>query len=261
MITREMVGAIMALLEPLEQFDRRGPEFTRARRYTFVGTNTSNVDVLVSEPQGAEVWPVLRIEHKAGRYDGAVRCRLIIRWYTANGIKAFSPPATDVAVEISGAELHLKINGSVMATWRYTRPMVRGAGADEMAPIILWHWERWYRFLPEEDVRALAAAVATSWGSEPPTLAQCNRAASRALYRLARDLGWRKLTQREREKLALDSMWVRAETYAEAQSRRADRWATGAGEYSLYESAPRVDERAQARITIGHLLAELEDET
>lgn len=254
LITSAQIDLIMTALEPLEQYDRSGPDFTRARRYTFIGTNTSKVDVLISDPVGAERFPVLRLTQKAGRYDGAVRDRLVIRWYTAQALTTFPYQPADIEVYVCPDfpdRLQLVINSETVRSWRYTRPMVRG-GVDELAPIILWHWERYYRMLPEDDVRALAASLVDGWasGQAPPTLAQCNRLASRALYRLARDLGWRKLTERERHRLALESMWVREEVYAEAQELRRGMAATGAGEFSEYESAGRLEVRAVARMTL-----------
>ena len=96
-----------------------------------------------------------------------------------------------------------------------------------------------------------AAALADGWtwpvaedgphAGQPVTLAEANRAADRALYRMARDLGWRKLTLRERGKLGwTDGPQWRRQDDVLARLVELGHTASGASDWSRDEATGTV---------------------
>ena len=107
------------------------------------------------------------------------------------------------AVQLSG--------GSWVEAWPKLRTLVVG-DPEELKAIIIWHWKRYYQgCVRHEDMDSLIAEfrdtlMADEWQSA--TLHECNRLASRILYRSAVQSGWRKLTKRERIRLGFSVQWV-----------------------------------------------------
>jgi len=143
----------------------------------------------------------------------------------------------------------VSLSGCAGLLWAQTFQALRSDLEDyDLSRVIWWHWCRYYgggrrgeaRHGPlgehYDDVSVLAHSL--DWARRPDgesmlgeggrplpgvTLSELNRAASRALYRLARDLGWRKLTRRERARLGIHGgQWVREAVYAAAQARLHD---------------------------------------
>lgn len=160
----------------------------------------------------------LEVGTKRGRYDGAERTRLSLRVEHRTSADALPLAVLDVEQRDGALDIDLRgLGGERLwgATYRQLRTDLTDYDPNRL---IGWHWTRYYRHIPHED----ALALAESWTipEDCVTLAAANRAAGRELYRLSRDLGWRKLTQRERARLGLDGgQWVQEEVYAAAQER------------------------------------------
>ena len=212
---------------------------------------------------------IVEVGRKAGKYDGAERDRITIRpWQRAQAreIRAAGADAVQVTGEETattgrlivraGRTVDIEVGTVDGSGWErsYGRLRWEPDAAIDAGRVILWHWTRYYRHLREADARDLASTwtwppEAPSWvqsaaaiaagmpedearAPRPVTLAEANRAASRALYDLSRQLGWRKLTLRERERLGLvdHGQWCDEATYAERQAALAGCRAPGAGE-------------------------------
>jgi len=209
----------------------------RCKRWTLRGVPGRVVDVIVDEritcgeaPDGYDL--VCSVVRKPGRFDGATRDRLAFRAMAMRETGRLAHGA--VTMEETDAAISISIRRPGMRGWKGEYARLRSDLSDYDLPrIVVWHWRRYYAMLPAEDVYALADSM--TWLPDgAPTLAEANRAASRALYRLARDMGWRKLTARERAALGLRSMWVREEDYAAAHARRQSLLSpTGAGEATI----------------------------
>lgn len=171
---------------------------------------------------------VAEVVEKSGRFDGGVRPRLALSVVQGRDNRRNPPPPGRLAIVMVDDRADVQIDASgegwSAGGWAVSLPRLRSGLNDyNAARIVMWHWRRYFGFLPEAEVVALA----DSWAAEvatPPTLAEANRLASRALYRLARSLGWRKLTMRERAKLGLhdSGQWVPENVYAAAHQARAD---------------------------------------
>lgn len=92
--------------------------------------------------------------------------------------------------------------------------------------ILMWHWRNFYSVpIPEQDALALSNEFVHILTVDSITkLNEANRVASRMLYRLARQLGWRKLSTREQKKKGIDVPWVRQDTMHNH---------SGSGEFSI----------------------------
>lgn len=210
----------------------------------------------------------IEIEQRNGCYDSATRPNIIIRGYTNNRAGAGGPDsdrAAIIAVSRTADDhrgcgnVEVTVTTTWGDTWQWVGRSLQTVAVDSPAKILLWHWRQswWSVPLPasdeeiRKDVEAMAATPDT-WAPEDPaaTVAGWNRAAERALYRLARARGWRKLTQRERDRLGLTGgAWVHEAAYSEAQMRlysggRERQWPharpapwVGVGEHTLDESA------------------------
>lgn len=200
-------------------------------RHTLRGVPARRVDILVDPvPPSAGQVLACTIVVKRGRFDGAERPRLALRrWPEAQPL---APGRLTVAED--GDDIRLTVEaggpgwsaGAWSAAFRRLRSSLDGY---RPARIVMWHWRRYFGFLPEAEAVALADAFIPSDGT---TLAEANREASRDLYRLARSLGWRKLTLREKARLGLPAdapQWHRAESLPASEGEYPR---DGAGEYS-----------------------------
>jgi hypothetical protein len=185
---------------------------------------------------------ILEVGEKAGKYDRAIRRRYALRRFPRRMLDEI--PRADLRVSVfSGMgedELTVLIRPHdggtpLVDTFRRLRGDLDGY---DMARIIGWHWSRYYRHIPHDDASALAdswaAEVASTGEAASWTLAEANRAASRALYRLSRDLGWRKLTCEERLRLGMPAdagQWHHESELAPIYERMGH--PTGCGEATL----------------------------
>jgi hypothetical protein len=178
-------------------------------RYGLLGVPTRVVDLaidvrLVRDRARAES-DVLVLERvsKPGKLDGARRDRWTWRLVDHRSEVAPRERAGDlpwVQVEIErapGATTLELLDGSGAVVDRATYPSLRWVldAEHDAGALIWWHAHRYFAFLPRDEVEALALSFSCA---NERTIAGANRAAQRELYRLARDLGWRRLTLRER---------------------------------------------------------------
>ena len=245
-VSRHTVGSLHGLEHIEATEDRVYVRRRRCRRYTLRGVPARGADVLVDDrlivaEDGAVSGPdprdvvVVEVCDKAGRYDGAVRRRYAV--VVAHGACAPTWPPT--GLDISQSDGHVRVTvGDTSESW----PQLRADLDDgyHLARILMWHWRRYYTHLVDDDgVRELADAWAAEHDGERWSLAEANRSASRELYRLSRDLGWRKLTLRERQRLQIQDapQWVSESWYTDARQRAGIGSPTGCGEATLTAAA------------------------
>ena len=198
------------------------------QRYTLRGIPAKKIDVLIQEhiTEHAPAEIECQLTKKTGRFDGSIRDRIVFRAidYTRKLPRAvcaihFDPknPLVDVFI------------GHHALAYERLRSDLE---PDGLGKIWMWHFQRWYRHLHETFSDGDARKAGDSWAATNIeniakwTLAEANRSASRDLYRISRELGWRKLTLREREKFNFDSMWIKQEKIADFFSK------TGCSEYT-----------------------------
>ena len=230
-ITPETVATVRVLCSP----SARTTWVTAKDRLTintFRGVPGKHVDVLLPDfDVEAPDAVVCEVGRKAGCFDGnlktgnGVRWRLCFRpWHTpTDGRRKPSVQFPDKGTVQIDEEQDATVvlcrwwGGGI---WAQSFPRLRFIPVKgELEPILIAQAKGWYKFLwatAEDDVRALAAM----WANLPHTIAcediaVLNRTASNALYDLATQLGWRKLTLREKRRLGLspDSpQWQRADS-------------------------------------------------
>ena len=135
----------------------------------------------------------------------------------------------------------------IVDTWARQRSVQAG---DDLSKIIGHHWRSWYTHLTDQDqMREFCDGwerellFDSRWGDY--TLAEINRMASRALYRLSRDLGWRKLTREERARLGLSQhakQWQHESTLAPLMAARGMNSLNGIGVSDDPEMEAEADE-------------------
>lgn len=235
------------------------PGGERLDRLTFRGVPARIVDVAVprdlppefpvsdGEPRRKAL--VLEIGRKVGRYDGAERLRLNVRQWSGYrsdgtpqqcGADGRQQPIPQGRIYFGRAtDLLLVTVVWAGGSWAHEFLALRSdLHGYALGSVVWWHYRRYYEFLPVEEVRSIATeydARGEEFSAQGLTLAEVNRMASRDLYRLARNLGWRKLTLREREAYRLDGQWHRTEAISR---RRAEMGypplsPTGCGQYTL----------------------------
>lgn len=100
------------------------------------------------------------------------------------------------------------------------------SSADGAQQIIRWHWTKFFCHLKWDEISDLIENFDLI--DEEETLTVANRRAGRALYERSRELGWRKMTLRERQKYGLDgAQWQKISTIEALASK------TGCGEFTL----------------------------
>ena len=171
---------------------------TMMSRYNIVGIPASHIDVVVQD--GANVCELIE---KNGKYDNKVRYRLAFRKFAHKDAERLRVGTVDMVrknrISVGGMEI----------TFPYHNPELKDPG--HVKRIFIWHLHRFYSFLlrelPDSDLDAESESWAFSFlkRNENPTITAANRSASRWLYRLARDFGYRKMTMRERIKAGLPS--------------------------------------------------------
>lgn len=179
----------------------------------------------------------VEVVRKRGRYDGAERTELVLRWIDPVQRPGLEPAT--LAAEGDPGTVRVRLVGADGgARWEETYqrlPMSLDAYQD-CGRILLWHWHRYYRFLDRDDAESLAAEFKLVCDASPPAdLAAANRQASQMLYRAARDRGWRKLTAREQERHGLSGQWHRCEEVLAGRATDGD--PAGVGEYTRREAS------------------------
>lgn len=195
----------------------------------------SDLEVITSGTRALVIG--VRVELRRGCFDGAERPNVIVRGYpigvpgtpTAGAMLTIDPADRD------RAETRISITDLDDATtWSWSGVPVHTGPVDDPETILRWHHARTWWSVPlpmgDDDVRRDVDQLAYHpelWAPrddagaliEGASIAAWNRAAERALYRLARDRGWRKLTMRERVRLgrADKGAWCDDATYAAAQ--------------------------------------------
>lgn len=171
--------------------------------------------------------PVVEVCRKAGRFDLSERDHLVVRLYQAKNVSELKLLPASIKATFSSDEKWEHGYYEVAVRWdggewvRSYKCLRSKLSPGREGEIVLWH-ARWYPHLPADEVQALAARFTPPEGCDLNT---ANRQASRELYRLSRDLGWHKLTARERQKLGWNGgQWVDEATYARLQSGRERQW-------------------------------------
>lgn len=176
-------------------------------RANLLGVPAKRLDALLPECDGGKHDVlVMDVVDKHGRYDGAVRPRLHFRWIDerARGPLADARSAT-VYIDRGGDEgdgsgtttVRVMSGDLVLDEWRLGRLATRLDGY-RLQSLYMWHARRYYPHLDVErdGIQAAADAWAATIDPAATTKSEANRSASRDLYRISRDLGWRKLTAR-----------------------------------------------------------------
>jgi hypothetical protein len=210
----------------------------RAQRWAIKGVMTSLIDIaIVNRDENPDIPEdhvrVVEICKKNGKYGG-VRDRVCARY-----VPKHQSPNICVAVfcDENGA---LHVGDTVLRHFRFENKISLDR-PDHIEGIIRWHFDRYYRFLDQSDVHSATVQLSEYIAEHGDvTLAETNRAASRILYRHARDRGFRKLTLREQQRLELFGQWHSEAEYAAAQARiQSSAYSpTGASEYSLCVARP-----------------------
>jgi hypothetical protein len=259
-ITLRDLDAVRSLLTPSASFSHVGDR--RLRIHTLRGVPGKHCDVLVDdqpyragsmyrdEPdaegirRGKEAWErpwllVLDIGRKAGRYDGAERWRLTFR-----DVQPRRDPATD---PIRGAVRVIEEPTSTVVEvfWRggfwgqeFPRLSYTVDDRTDLAGVLIHQASMYFGHIwprEAEQVRALAAEWARRpWVKECGDICWLNRDASQCLYDLSRNLGWVKLTQRQRERLGLGGQqWQREDYVAVLRLKAGLDTPAGVGQHTL----------------------------
>lgn len=193
-------------------------------RYTLRGVPGKLIDICISRTvQTPGRLICLELMEKSGRYDGATRVSINFREWnprskiymdSLNQPREITPGSVRAFPETRGAfsGIVVSIESGTLAWSRWFPTLKSDLEGYDLKAIILWHWSKYYNFLQPDDARSLAAEFEIVCPRNL-TLAEANRLASRMLYRLARDQGWRKLTLREKKRYGLEDIgqWIRAD--------------------------------------------------
>lgn len=202
----------------------------RGDRYHIYDSPAGELDVVVARHAHATYWK-LEIGRKRGRYDGRERWRITLRGLPPSA----GPEVSDLPVahlEVDSEEKSHRIRCDyINIEVRRLRSAVR---PDDLDQIARWHASRYYLHLDDDTVDGVAGEFVAAMGAAPTplTLAEANRMASRMLYRASRELGWSKLTRRERARLGLtgEAQWHPSERVEALRLERGRR--SGCGEYT-----------------------------
>lgn len=223
---------------------------SRFDRRTIRGVPAKRVDVLVQEGFAGGL-AIVEVARKAGRFDGAARDRITIRDAATRinprhattlgeqmrrmGLIAGGARVFPLSFERSddGCYCRLTIGDPADPCWHKEWGSLRWTpeSSADLRRIVEWHASRYYRHLSDDQVDD-ACAMFVSGARTIGTLAERNREASRALYEVARQAGWRKLTLREQGRLGLTGQWHRDEVVLAALAVRRG-CAAGVGEATL----------------------------
>jgi hypothetical protein len=204
---------------------------TVCERMNLMGVPAKRIDILVQDPLPTDGFVMIEVCNKVGKFDGEVRTRIAIRAITPN---------TEM---VDGASLSFVDNGEITIAiekngdrlWSKTFEKLRAyAYQSRVRELVMWHWARYFRHLDSATAEGVADGLVITDGT---TVTAANRLASNALYAESRNLGWHKLTLREREKLGYPAeagAWQREEHVTCKRAMLAGFGSpTGCGEYTL----------------------------
>ena len=210
------IGNLMDVVEGGHQTIYRSKS-CKCKRYTFRGVRGRDVDILIDER--VQSWSgCVRLEcsEKSGRYDGAVRHRYVFRIpersdqheYVFGTIPEFvlMPGSIVFRVAIPGTEKY-----PVDHDYRRLVSDIDRSNELSLVRMLTTHAfgsnDRggYFRHLDADTVDSCAAEFVAQVIEHPTwTKAEAYQCAGRILYRESRNLGFRKLTLREKKKLGID---------------------------------------------------------
>lgn len=232
--------------------EQHGRSQERLRVHTLRGVPGSRIDVLLPDHHPAP-YAVCEIGRKAGCYDGAIRWRVTFRswptiWepgHSEYGPDGLHPGPGSIIIEEEPRALILLARWKPAGVWAQSfHQLDYTVEPDSGERVVLWQWTRHYHFLPADEVRQTAAMFASL-----PAVRQCadiavlNRMASNALYDLARQMGWRKLSLVEKRRYGLSPdapQWHRQDGLVLRQARAGLGIPQGVGQYTLDAAQARA---------------------
>lgn len=174
---------------------------------------------------------IVEIGIKAGMYDGTQRTRITARSMDSmDSAQVQMLPRGRIEIQFSTNIMIVTMydaEGCAIWTGRYERARYTLDPALRPGQIIGWHAQHYYQHLTDAQ---RGEAVATFQIPPGSSITEANRMASRHLYLLSRQYGWRKFTQRERSKVPglTSGQW-----HHESELVSLGYSPTGVGEYSL----------------------------
>lgn len=185
------------------------------RRYMLPGVPGRRFALWITENMGEESY-IVEIGEIKGSYSGESCPSISIRpWNPESRYQGYGE-AYRMWIERVDRELTVRIvTKSANHIYRLETLPDTLEGYD-IPSIVLWHFRRYYSFLPFDEVKSLAE----SFESLHPelrslSLSEANRLASRDIYELARRLGWCKLTTKMQERYGMrGTQWEREEMIA-----------------------------------------------
>lgn len=220
---RYFIMNLDSLKETLEKYNQVKwiTRYTVCDRYGFKGIASGAIDCLIQ--QGEIKTPVVECGEKTGPNTKGLR--LCVREY----VKEFG--------SLLPVWFHFESSEDGRAWVRLTdcvgEQLFGWSGSyyskviDDLWGIVVWHHKKFYPFLDDDEVLSEYSTMETL--GDNPTINTANRAASRMLYRLARNLGWRKLTPREQKNHDSPIPWVKAERTLTS----GEHTESGVGRYTL----------------------------
>lgn len=206
-----------------------------------VGVSTGDVDIVVTDNflSGRGRWlQVLEICNKIGKFDGTKRIRLCFRLLPEEQARILRPIEISISPD-DRAPCTVTVRDRFAGRVTLWEQSFAGFSHELRDPeragdVVIWHWQRYYRFLQWCDIEDLVANFADK--AIGLTLSGANRFASRELYQRAREQGWHKLTLREQSRWGLKGQWHRDGDIVAARAKFAA--ANGASEASNRATRP-----------------------
>lgn len=174
-------------------------------KYTLSGVPGNKCDVLISDRLSPDWAIVLEIGKKEGKYNGALRTRFSFRKWSRNARYYNGPGNNQVVIQHDTISVIVNSDKLIVAGRTFTAiqfdRLKSNLDGYTMSSVIMWHWNRYFKFLPHRKVLALANTFERNNPAlRQGTLAEANRLANRDLHKLANDLGWHKLTLKEQKR-------------------------------------------------------------
>lgn len=217
----------------------------KCARMNLVGLPAKRLDVIIdralvdNELSGDE--PIVcEIGRKIGKYDNRERIRICFREYGPRLANDPTYTKTEGRIRVSAVESDYMLEATDIkynVLWQETLPRLRAyANPGAAGEILMWHWSRYFRHLPADEIEDIASHFKLPEGL---SITAANRMASNLLYSESRGRGWSKLTVRERERLGLDGgPWIRTDVVAIRRAERMGCDPSGTGEYTRDAAKP-----------------------
>lgn len=222
-------------------------------RYTIRGIPAKRTEFSVTETIDPDRTLVLEIAEKTGHYNGSVRIVYTLRNWSPQQM-SYSDSSNRLVFVGKNGRLMLSLTegeATIICAWNdggwtetYQRLRSDLTGYD-FAAVVIWHWRRYYHHLNYNDARLLADGFLSLHPEcVSLTLAEVNRLASRELYTLSTELGWKKLTDRDRKRINMANLhsWVYKDEYYSMLPIRQPS-STGCGEYTHDAASGKVSMR------------------